>query len=214
MSTMLTLLGQPQAIPKELYNKIEPYRKFIIYGECTHSSFSVTLKRVRFPPHGLWLRLPSRIVQPVHRPDIVQPPQEWLDHLNIWLSSYYSHPDTSSRALFGLDTTNKREKETFIEATAALTGADLGAAPDPVIHGAVTEQTKRALLDAEIFPSVLPLVTIEYVACLSTNWALFETARMHKELVAENKKIQPAHFIAIKGADHFVRPAHATSDVS
>ncbi|KAK0469656.1 uncharacterized protein EV420DRAFT_55064 [Desarmillaria tabescens] len=205
-STTLALLGQPQAIPRESYDKIEPYlRKLIIY-DSPLMSFGYD-----FPPEA-------------YNPFIDQTsftsPQEWLDHLNTWLSGYYSHPDTSSRALSGLDTTSKRtnqttmdtltdgEKQTFIEVTAAATGADLGATPYPIIHGVVKEQTKRALFDAEIFQDVLPLVTIEYIACLKTNWvclwAFFETERIYEELVAEGKKIRPAHFIAIKGANHFV----------
>ncbi|SJL09759.1 uncharacterized protein ARMOST_13140 [Armillaria ostoyae] len=205
-STTLALLGQPQAIPKESYDKIEPYlRKLIIY-DSPLMSFGYD-----FPPEPY---------NPFIDQASFKSPQEWLDHLNIWLSSYYSHPDTSSRALSGLDTMSKRgdqttidrlteeEKQTFIEVTAAATGADFGAAPYPVVHGVVKEQTKRALFDAEIFPSVLPLVTVEYIACLSTNWvclwAFFETERIYKELVAERKKIRPTHFIAIKGANHFV----------
>ncbi len=116
-----------------------------------------------------------------------------------------------------MDRLTEEEEQTFIEATAAATRADLGAAPYPVVHAAVKKRTKRALFDAEKFPSMLPLVTVEYIACLSTNWvclwAFFETERIHKELVAESKKIRPAHFIAIKGANHFVGLACATCDV-
>lgn len=205
-STTLALLGQPQAIPKESYDKIEPYlRKLIIYDS---------------PLMAFGYDFPPEPYNPLIDQASFESLQEWLDHLNIWFSSYYSHPDTPSRALSGLDTTSRRgdqttmdrlteqEKETFIEATAVAAGADLGAAPYPVVQGAVKEQTERALFDAEILPSVLPLVTVEYITCLSTNWVclwgFFETERIYRELVAKNKKIRPAHFIAIKGANHFV----------
>ncbi len=59
---------------QEDYYHTQYLRKLIIYDECTRPSFSMTLSRIRFPPHVLWLLLPSRTVQPVYRPDIIPIP--------------------------------------------------------------------------------------------------------------------------------------------
>ncbi|KAK0223339.1 hypothetical protein IW262DRAFT_1447328 [Armillaria fumosa] len=92
-STTLALLGQPQAIRKESYDKIGLYlRKLIIYDS---------------PLMAFGYDFPPESYNPFIDQASVKSPQEWLDHLNIWLSSYYSHPDTSSRALSGLDTASK-----------------------------------------------------------------------------------------------------------
>ncbi|KAK0193890.1 hypothetical protein F5146DRAFT_408144 [Armillaria mellea] len=113
-STTLTLSGQPQAIPRESYNKIKPYLCKLIIYDSPLMSFGYDFPPERYSPFIDQTSFKS--------------PQEWLDYLNTWLSSYYSHPDTSSCALSGLDTTSRKrgdqttmdtlteEEQTFVEA--------------------------------------------------------------------------------------------------
>ncbi|EPQ56059.1 hypothetical protein GLOTRDRAFT_14287, partial [Gloeophyllum trabeum ATCC 11539] len=81
-ATPLSLFGHPEAVPKELYAKLEPYFRLLIFYDPPHLTFGYEQ-----PPEGY---------NPWTDPDFPTP-LELFDNFRYWVSGYYEHAGLPSR---------------------------------------------------------------------------------------------------------------------
>lgn len=200
-ATPLSLFGHPEAVPKELYAKLEPYFRLLIFYDPPHLTFGYEQ-----PPEGY---------NPWTDPDFPTP-LELFDNFRYWVSGYYEHAGLPSRDGRRLNFAKRGERPsvdnmTPEEYTKNFDGIAASRCEFPMyfpMQPVLKEQAEKALFDEETVSRVLPRVKVVLQTCTSANWycayGFIETERRYKEYVAKGVKVRPIQFQEIEGANHFI----------
>ena len=116
-ATILSLLSDPEVIPKSLYETIEPYvLTLVLYGRQCISRYEVLNWLYSVDPPYTALGYPQpvddKLYDPWSDPDYPTP-AELYDNFQHWVSSYYQHPDIDSGKPSGLDFRKRTERTTI-----------------------------------------------------------------------------------------------------
>ncbi|KAJ6562616.1 hypothetical protein B0H19DRAFT_943874 [Mycena capillaripes] len=98
-ATALSLLSDPDAIPKALYEIVEPYLMSVVLYDPPFTALGYT------PPDH------ETFYQPMADPDYHTLEQKY-DNFQHWVSSYYKHPDIASGKPSGLSFAKRTDKQT------------------------------------------------------------------------------------------------------
>jgi len=200
-ATSTSLLGYPDVIGSERYQKLEPYfRRLVLYDP----PFLVFGYEQR--PEGY---------NPFTDPDF-HTPQKVFENFGLWVSGYYNHPDFASRSINGLDFskhgTNPTIKNMSPEEMAVnfdgLAGERTEGPMFFPMQPTLKLQLKKVLFDEKAVSEVLPKIEVSHIVCARAiwycAWGMIETERIYKEHVAQGRKTRPMRFIEIPTANHFV----------
>ncbi|KAJ7209189.1 hypothetical protein GGX14DRAFT_453255 [Mycena pura] len=203
--TTLALFGCPEAIPRQLYETLEPHlRSLVLYDP--------PVQALGYPHPG-----------PVGAYDVFTDPEcttreQIFDRFVPWVSSYYKHPDIASGILSGLKCTEKQtvnkwtdeEKAKYCDKEAACRSFPPG---DPTTRAAMLRaQTHRALFDAALRASHFPNVSVLHICaeespdiCIS---AYLELSRLHSAAAIQRGSAgRRIKFTLVPHQNHFVRIA-------
>ncbi|KAF9461916.1 hypothetical protein BDZ94DRAFT_1262496 [Collybia nuda] len=100
-ATTMSLLANPQAVPKPLYELIEPYLMSIVVFDPPYIALG-------HPPPTY-----SGAYYPFVDPDYTGAPEKFYDYFLRWVSSHYDHLDITSRDASGLDYRKGTERWTI-----------------------------------------------------------------------------------------------------
>ncbi|TFK54470.1 hypothetical protein OE88DRAFT_1733125 [Heliocybe sulcata] len=204
VATVLAMLGHPDTIPKEYYERLEPYlRTAVLYDPPYHAfGYEITGDVDAYNP---W-------TDPT-----IPTAEERYKTFQYWVSSYYSHPDIRSGSMRGLDyrhrtdqasidNTAKEDMAMMYEESAAVR-TDLHMVIEPM-QPTIREQAKMALFNEELARTVLPDLRVVHVVCLQTHWhciwGYIEAKKEYESCVAKGQKPRPFDFVEIPKANHFV----------
>ncbi|KAF9020543.1 alpha/beta-hydrolase [Hymenopellis radicata] len=206
-ATPLAMLAYPETIPKELYDSVEPYLKQAVLYDPPLLAFGYDQ--------------PPELYNPFTDPDL-KTPEEVFANFGVWVSSYYNHPDLSTRSPKGLDdrkrgprftveTMTPEDMEVCFSAESAqrMEFPMFVRASFAFVDSICAEAClNRALWDEKCAQTVFPNLEIVHQVCTAspwyTAWAYFENLRLLEEHKAAGHKVRHIRFIEIPGANHFV----------
>ncbi|TFK45298.1 hypothetical protein OE88DRAFT_1715420 [Heliocybe sulcata] len=200
-ATPLALLGHPDAVPKDLYAKLEPSYRLLIFYDPPHLTFGYDQ-----PPEGY---------NPWTDPDYPTP-IELFDNFRYWCSGYYEHPGRSSRDVLKLNFSKRGERPSVDNMTAEeyaknFDGLAASRCEFPMyfpMQPVLRVQAGKALWDEEAVRTVLPRVEVALLTCTAANWycvyGFIETEKRYKEYLAKGAEVRPIRFIEIEGGNHFI----------
>ncbi|KAF7351525.1 Aminodeoxychorismate synthase [Mycena sanguinolenta] len=203
-ATALSLFSNPDAIPKPLYQTIEPYLMSLVLYD---------------PPHiALGYVLPGQdsVYDPWTDPDYPTP-EAVYDNFKHWVSSYYKHPDIASGKPSGMSFEKRTERRTYTTwndeqrakyfNTTAAVRTELPAYAPPM-QAILKTQTHDALFNADLVSSYFPNVEVFHISgtetCYFCMWGYMESLRLYNEALARGDKVRPTKFKLVEGANHFL----------
>jgi len=199
-ATSLSVLGHPEAMPKDSYRKLEPYlRQIILYDG---------------PFNVLGYTTPSLQYSPFRDPDLKTPQAMW-EGFGSWTSGYFNHRSLTSGLFSDLDLSKHGEHPSFDNMTPAekeLTFDWVAAMASELpmyiyMLQVLKDQTRKALFDEQAVKEVLPHLDVVYISCTRTHWSLawgaVELRRQIKEEAQQGRKVRTICFKDIPGENHF-----------
>ncbi|KAJ7884414.1 hypothetical protein B0H13DRAFT_1628696 [Mycena leptocephala] len=217
-ATVLSLFSDPDAIPRPLYETVEPYMmNLILYGQPTSPLTCIYLTSFcDRSTVGYTLPGQESFYNPFADPDCSTPEQTY-DNFQHWVSSYYDHPDITSGETSGLSFEKRTEKRTcatwtdeqkakYFDTSAAVR-IELPAYAPPM-QGTLKAQTHAALFNESLVSSYFPNVNVVYISgsntCYSCMWGYTMSSRLYKDAVARGEKVRRTKFKLTEGGNHFV----------
>jgi len=206
----LALLGHPDVIPKESKQQLASYfRRVILYSASVlqrHSSMACFE----------WLLDPAETCFGLHfgHEDGIYPAT--LTDFPIFASTYFTHPDLTSRTGAGATTVDSNKSPSFKNMTdedvAVNFDMDASLKSDVpmclLMLPALEKQTQAAFFDEKLTKEFLPAVRIVWLSCPQSQWALewgkVIMERQFEEHARQKHDVRLIRFMEIKEANHFV----------
>ncbi|KAF7302891.1 AB hydrolase-1 domain-containing protein [Mycena kentingensis (nom. inval.)] len=199
---VMSLLGNPGAIPKELYAKLEAQvRSFVLYDP---------------PLQVLGLRATPEQVKdlPFIQPDVLAGgPLRVGEGFNRWVTGYYTHPDIASGQLSGvwfgggatrftMDGWTSEERASWCEPLAGA--AELVPDPEGRVAAIRTAQTQRAVFDAGVVSEYFPRAKVLYLTGEETVGSCMWAYMYLQRRVKEAERSREVKFELVPKTNHFM----------
>ncbi|KIM92127.1 hypothetical protein PILCRDRAFT_810144 [Piloderma croceum F 1598] len=196
----ISVLGHPEAMPKDSYQKLEPcFRQLIMY-----ESAYVNIGRSEL----------SEQYKPFTDPDL-KGPEAIFNGFGSWISGYFNN-DVASGSFEDFDFAKRGEHPSFDNMTPAEKAASVeimaAATSEPFMwrhmRPIYRAQTRKAFFDEHAAKEVLPHLELVYIYCTRTHWScawgLVELKREIKEEAEQGRIGRSIRFTDIPGANHLV----------
>ncbi|KAJ7139183.1 Alpha/Beta hydrolase protein [Mycena epipterygia] len=199
--TTLALFADPTAIPKPLYEHIEPHlRSLVLYDPACIS--------LGYPPPPT-----EGIYDPFTDPEATTS-DKLFDIFQPWVSSYFTHPDIASGDPAGLSREKLSDKQTTSQWTEEQMAkcydkqAAIRSRISPAMGETLRAQTHKALFDGDLVASYFPNVNVVYMSGEETTptcvWAYMQSVRLYTEAIGRGENVRPTTFKLVPGGNHFL----------
>lgn len=195
----LTLLGDPDIIPRELYNVIEPEVTDLILYDPPHVSLGYPAS-AEFDKFTIWNQ-PGKSEAMIY------------DEFITWVSSYYDHKDTNSVDIEKLDMRSRGDMCTLDhmsqeEIDLAFDGVAAGRADLPMFAPPMQRTLAKlriaALLDENLARTFFPNVKISLIQGLRTQWCSIIGRNFLRKDYEGATSVRPIRFVEIPSGNHFL----------
>jgi pimeloyl-ACP methyl ester carboxylesterase len=203
-ATSMTLLSDPDAIPRSVYETIEPY----------------LLSVVLYDPPYVALGYPDPDHEVYHPwKDTASSPEERSKNFMRWVSSYYTHPPITSSNYdsstldfrSGTDKHTSRQwspqqLEDWFEGPISIHTDGPGFTPES--RKALARQLDGVVYDEVNASTFFPRVNLIHVTGAQTlwdcMWGYITSQERYNKTIARGGKPRPTQFYLIEGANHFL----------
>jgi pimeloyl-ACP methyl ester carboxylesterase len=204
-ATSLTILSDPNAIEKSVYETIEPYLRSVFLYDPPFIALGI-----QEPDHPVY--------HPWHDTEHGTP-EEGAKAFERWVSSYYTHPGIylpeykSSGLNYGKCTDHYTISGWSDEQRLAWFDGNATALTEiPAFHGeprnTLRRQTHQVIYDEAQVSTFFPNVTLIHNVGENTVWHCMHsyqvTKKRYEEALARGEKPRKTTFIFTKGANHFM----------
>jgi len=197
-TTSLAFIGQPDVIPKELYQKLTPYMKDVILFDPPDMTFEYheTIKPKLWDPKTFNSQISGYYIctyDPNASPDTNPRPNKSI-----------LHPDKPPST----DNMTEEELASILEMPPCIRSDFPILGRSPPIRPVIREQWRKAVFDKALARDIFPELQVVFMAAemtaLACVWGKLVTEKRYMEAVEQGRRARPIRFITMKGANHFV----------